>query len=119
VRPRPESILDVSQRPDELLAGRSLAFVTDSPALDILQKRLLDRLWQFQEDKALCRIKVIFATLVHDPEISVRFDVFVWQHTVDLVQLQGRRVSIVVDADGELDALFFISHVFSPDIAFV
>ena len=64
---------------------------------------------QIQENKALCCKKVIFATLVHDPEISLRFDVFVWQDTVDLVQLQRSRVSIIVDTDGESESATFSS----------
>ncbi len=106
----------------ELLYGlvrRSLAFVADPLALGILPKGLLDCLREFQENKSLPWEKVIFAALVHDPEISIRFGGFVWQHTVDLVQFQGSRVSIVVDADGEPDAIFFLFHALSPDTAFV
>ena len=71
---------------------------------------------QIQENKALCCKEVIFATLVHDPEISLRFDVFVWQDTVDLVQLQRSRVSINVDTDGESDVSYFLFHALSDQI---
>jgi hypothetical protein len=60
----------------------------------------------------------MFATLVHDPELSIRFDAFVRQYTVDLVQLQRSRVSIIVDTDGEPDVSYFLFHALSPDTAF-
>ncbi len=95
------------------------SFATDLPTLGTLQKGLLNCSRQFQKNKALRRIKVVFAALVHDPEISVRVGAFVWQHAVDLVQFQGGWVSIVIDADGELGVSFYLFHASSPDIAFV
>ena len=70
-----------------------------------------------REQSALLQ-KVIFATLVYDPELSVRFDALVWQYTVDLVQLEGSRASIIVDTDGEPDVSCFLFHALSPDTAF-
>jgi hypothetical protein len=95
-----------------------LVFACDAPASNTLQEGFLNCLRQFQENKALRRIEVVFAALVYDPEISVSFGAFVRQHTIDLVQLEGRRVAIVVDTDGEPDAIFFLFHAPNPDIAF-
>ena len=98
------------------LMGRSLVLVSDEPASSTLQEGLLDCLRQGQENKSLRRIKVIFAALVHDPELSVRIDAFVRQYTVDLVQLQRSRVSINVDTDGESDVSYFLFHALSDQI---
>jgi hypothetical protein len=46
-------------------------------------------------------IQIIFPAFIHDPNVTVSDRVLVRKHTVDLVQLQRRRIIAVVDAYSE------------------
>jgi hypothetical protein len=82
-----------------------------SPQLGSLQEGFLNRLWQIYNNEALSRVQIVFAALVHDPEVAVCLSALVRQQSVDLVQLQRSRVPGIVYTYGELDGRFSLRHV--------
>jgi hypothetical protein len=68
-------------------------------------------LGQIHEGKILGRIQIILAPFIYDSKGAIRLGSFVWQHTINLMQFQGRRVSIIVDADGEPNAFCQLRNV--------
>lgn len=55
--------------------------------LGILQKGLLNRLWQLHQDEVFSRVQIILTTFVYNSEVSLCLGVFIGEHPVDLMQL--------------------------------
>src|SRR6266849_843075 len=66
-----------------------------------------------------CRIQIILTALIYYSKVPICCGIFVWQHSIDLVQLQRGWIILVVDANDKLQCGFFgLFHSFNPSIAF-
>lgn len=63
-----------------------------------VQKRSPHRLRRLDFDKAIGRVKIVFATFVNDAKVPFCCCIVVWNYLIDLVQFQRCRISTVVDA---------------------
>jgi hypothetical protein len=59
----------------------------------------LDGVWDFNRDKPIYGVKIVFATFVNDTDVPIFLRLRVWKNTVDFVQFERRLVAFVPNTD--------------------
>src|SRR5204863_8376494 len=82
-----------------------------------LQQRFLHSVRQRYWNESVRRVQIILTTFIDHSKVAIRRSTFVWQHSIDLVNLQRCQVILVVDANHKFKWCFL--HSLSPNTSFV
>jgi hypothetical protein len=83
-----------------------------------MEKRTPYRLRRLNLDKSVRGVKVIFSALIDHADIAIGCCCIIWDDAVNLVQLEGCRVTAVVYAYSERRARFAFFHGYSSKYLF-
>src|SRR6266436_8202809 len=74
------------------------------------QQRLLDGARQFDEDKIVFRVEVVFAAFIDNSDIAIHCSVLVRQDTIDFVKLQGGWIILIINANSKFQGRLLLTN---------